>query len=568
MAKSKKKGGQEPVRGKDYVRRLLLEAWHDEETEVDEVLWQLMEGAEDPGRDLAMLAAYDLDRSVWEPASALIVISQREASLAPRDSERLGTGARPVLLGALRDPDLPDDRKYMLGPLYMLCGGDLSREEIGSFFRDFEGAVERQVKEMMARVSDQPASTEQMLSSMEFLESALPGEAERPFAPLLAMGSELATGDPAAAAALLGAAAAIAIEQGEAEGGARQAIELVAEHPCPRAAFVLRELGAWPGAGALGTEARLAAERVALAGVEPRASVLSEFSHGILSSIDGAGSRATHLFFRTPEGGMDVVGLILNDAVGVKDVWFVAEDGAEVEAVLRESAVEMSLAPCPLPLAREVVADMWAMHEQLDKPLPGHLFVVRPYLGDAPLEPRRRKPNLGAYMLELVKRSPDLVDRSERLADEAIYGGLFFCSDAAYEHVDQVRPRRGRQRLSRKKLDTFIRDVAILERETLLARMAINLEVESLAGRATQPLNRIAARTWLALTEEVVPFHDVPYIYALADLSTQMIIENLKLGFRSQAAADQAALEMDEMDSFLDDEEDEQDDFFFGDDGF
>ena len=68
MAKSKKKGGQEPVRGKDYVRRLLLEAWHDEETEVDEVLWQLMEGAEDPGRDLAMLAAYSTARCGSQPA--------------------------------------------------------------------------------------------------------------------------------------------------------------------------------------------------------------------------------------------------------------------------------------------------------------------------------------------------------------------------------------------------------------------------------------------------------------------------------------------------------------------
>ena len=140
-------------------------------------------------------------------------------------------------------------------------------------------------------------------------------------------------------------------------------------------------------------------------------------------------------------------------------------------------------------------------------------------------------------------------------------------SDAAYAYCDLARPRRGRPRLSKKKLDAFITEIAIQDRETLLARMAVNLEVESLAGRATQRHNRIAARTWLGITEEVLPFHEIPFIRTLAVNSAELIIENLRHGFRSQAEADAAALEMDDLlGGLLDDDEDDDDDgFFFGD---
>jgi len=73
--------------------------------------------------------------------------------------------------------------------------------------------------------------------------------------------------------------------------------------------------------------------------------------------------------------------------------------------------------------------------------------------------------------------------------------------------------------------------------------MAKNLELEALAGRAQQPLNRLAARTWLAIRENVVPIENVHYVRALCRTSLRAVSQNLRQGYRSQAEADRAELE-------------------------
>lgn len=564
MAKSKRKRRSEQPRGKAFVRDVLCDALEADDEEPIDVLWRIVEEAADPGGDLARLAAYDLDPSVSQTATTLLMMGIRHPAAPARGKPRLQEAAAPVLIGALEDSVLPDDRKYWLCPAYVLCGHDVSQEELRGFFKDYDAIHERCLKEMIAEVSDQPSSVRRLIESLGSMadDDVLPrGEL---FHPLLLFCADLAASDRSAAAAVAGAATALAVERGATEATSG-ALDILGEAPCPRSAWCLGELGRWPGMGEVGAMARQLAAEQAAAGVAPRATVLTDFSHGFVTSVDGSGSRAIHLLLRTPEGGMDAVNLMLSDRVGVRDAWYLDEGAGEIESTLHDHGCELQWAPCTVLLARELVADAWAVQEELDQPFPWQFLICRPCLGEEPIEPLRRTPNLGAYMLEIVQRSPDLFKGSEKLADEAIYGGLFFVSDAAYDYVDAVRPKRGRQRLSKKKLDGFIREVAILDKEMLLGRMAANLELESIAGRATQKQNRVAARTWLGLTEDIVPFHEVPFIRALAELSTEIILDNLKAGLHSQVEAERAALE---LEAALDYEftDEELDDEFFGDD--
>jgi len=251
---------------------------------------------------------------------------------------------------------------------------------------------------------------------------------------------------------------------------------------------------------------------------------------------------------------MDALILILNDTVGIKDAWCAFGDSQDVEEVIHERVDDISYAPCTLDLARELVADIWTLHEEKNKPFPGRFFIYRIYLGQEPIMPRRRTPNLGAYMTETMVLSPQLVRNSEEMVEYNSYGGLAFASEEAYQFVRDHAPRRGRPRLSARNLDSFIEKVVPREIDQLLSRMAINLELEAIAGRATQKTNQIAAQTWLAISERVCPYQEIPFIYHLADLATQRLVRNLRMGFESQEQANQASLELeDAMMEYLDD---------------
>ena len=59
------------------------------------------------------------------------------------------------------------------------------------------------------------------------------------------------------------------------------------------------------------------------------------------------------LFYRTPDGSMDALLFLMNDAIGLKDVVCMYGDGAEIEDNIREQSDIMILAPCTLELARD-----------------------------------------------------------------------------------------------------------------------------------------------------------------------------------------------------------------------
>ena len=82
----------------------------------------------------------------------------------------------------------------------------------------------------------------------------------------------------------------------------------------------------------------------------------------------------------------------------------------------------------------------------------------------------------------------------------------------------------------------------------LLHRLAVNLEVQALAGRAKETGNKRLARLWWGLRHEVVPFADVPFVEELTRNGLGAIVENVLQGFLTQAEANEAELEASRLD--------------------
>jgi hypothetical protein len=204
--------------------------------------------------------------------------------------------------------------------------------------------------------------------------------------------------------------------------------------------------------------------------------------------------------------------------------------------MLRLNPEQVSMANAPLSLFRELLEDSFALHEELGTVPPGGLFPLLAYLGDEPITPRRREPDLDAYKLKAIRPAPELVADGEEITNGMLFGCLYPASDEAYAFCDAHWDRR-RKFLKSADFTAFLRKIMPLEREWLLRRMAINLEIEALAGRAGSKDNRTAARLWFGMKENVEPFWTIPYVHALARNGVQVILDDLRQGFKNQREA-------------------------------
>lgn len=518
-------------------------------------LMELVREFGDPGGELARLLARDPDKRVSDEARMMLFLAAQEPSVPGEARDRIGRSATPVLLDAMRDASVPDERKYHIGPLLEVFGVEFSAGEYRSFFRDFDRTAEEMNREMMRRLPDGTEFIEMALVEAGLIRHDGPARpTEEDFTAALNLGTQMYEASSDAAAAFLTTTAAIAYEHAKAAEFRGTVLDRVADMRSGRVAWFLGELGRLPGTGPLGEKARDLSAELARAGVAPGAPGAGEFSHGLVSTVDGAGNRSLMLFYRTSEGDLDALALLLNDRVGVKDVWCVFGNAADLDQEVRNRSDQVAYATCEVAFARELVADAMAIHEDTGRPFPGRFLLYRHYLGSEAITPHRRAPNLGAYMLETFVRGPELVEASEQAFHEPIYGRLWCGSDEAYEFVRRFMPERLQNRkgslaalaMPENTFEEFVAEVASKERETLARRMAANLEVEALAGRAAKPANRAAARVWIALTENIVPFEEMPFIRLLCQQSVSAIFTNLRRGHESQEEANSARLVLEE----------------------
>lgn len=498
------------------------------------------------GRSLLWLAAYDADESTRERACKLLVSALREPGVPAKVREKVVGQAAELAETVIRDSSLDDERKLIVSMVITLSGSEMDEAELQACFVDFAGSLERVAREVASTLLDSVAQVESWLQAAELAGGAAGGGiSEEQLVRTLAMAALMAETQPRVGATAMAVVAAIGHETCRSrEAEWCLALDAVAKLDPERALALLTELSTWPNTGALGAKARGLSMRLRAEGVSPHPLPTPVFSHGLVSMVDGSGSRALQLHYHQGQGTRDALCLVLNDRVGLKDVWCAFGDGHEAEQQFRSAG--LPLASCDGTFARELIADTLATHEVSGRPVPGRWLLYRAFLGAGPLEPTRRTPNLGAYALETVARRPELAEHSETLLLSSAYDQLGFDSDAAYAFVrEQTRGRKGALRISRELVVEFLEAIEGHERERLTRRLAVNLEHEARAGRAKQPLNRLASRVWIALSEGLLPFNQVPYAQALAIQSLEAIAENVALGHRTQDEANHASLESD-----------------------
>ena len=510
-----------------------------------QVLRQLSPRFRTLGRSLLWLASYDSEEATRDHACRLLVSALQEPGVPAKVVRQAAALAEIVI----RDSALADERKLIVSAVLTLSGQGIGPAELEACFDDFTGSLERAAREVGATMLDSAEQVEGWLQAAEMAECqgmSVSVISEESVVRVLGMAALMAQTNPRVGSTALAIVSAIGHEVCRTrEDELCMALEASAKVDPERALALLAELATWPNTGALGAKARELSMRLRAEGVDPRPLPAPVFSHGLVSTVDGSGSRGLQLHYRQGEGTLDALSLVLNDRVGLKDVWCAFGEGHKVEQQLRGAGLE--LASCDVAFARELIADALATSEASGRPVPGRWLLYRSFLGEPLLEPARRTPNLGAYMLETVVRCPGLAEDSEALLDSSVYYQLGFDSDAAYAFVREKTRGRPRTLKIRPPLVTeFLNAVEPHERERLTRRLAVNLEHEARAGRAKQRINRLAARAWLALSEALLPFHELPYTRTLAIHSLRAIEHNVSSGHRTQDEVNQASLASDQ----------------------
>ena len=406
----------------------------------------------DPSAALATLAAYDTDPRIQEDAILMIFTAADEPEVPPKVKKSFSSVVPPTLMAALRDTSVPDERKAILAPLLVAYGAEIPPEELTLFFRDFEGAAQHMLRQTAEKIPDTIESVADELEMAGLISSM--GNAPDGLQDLdeyLAMSADICEHNRPVGTGIICISAVKAYERGVSVEKLEGMLERAAELGGERAAWFLGELGRLPAMGALGESARALALELTHTGVRERAPLTGEFSHGMISSIDGTGSRSVNLFFRTSEGEMDAVTFIFNDEAGVLDAWCIFSEAAGLDDAVREQNRDngLTFAACNLELARRIAGDALATHERVGRPVPGEFLLYRHLLGTAPLVSAKHEPNLGVYMLETVTPRPEIVERSEQLLDAQPFGSLWCCSDDAYQYVLAHMPRKKKRQAAK-----------------------------------------------------------------------------------------------------------------------
>lgn len=520
-------------------------------------LRRLADEVDPPGASIAWLAAYDPARAVRDAAGMVLFLAARDPAVPSTLRRRIGRSAAPWLLRALHDPEVPDERKYPLGPLLGLFGVPVTEESYRACFQDLDAVRAAKAREAMRQILDRPDHLERVLDGLERAEDD-PSD-ERGLAAALEVAAAICEHNPTVGVQLVAVLVATAAERGMDLELVPRALELASATRSGRAAWVFGELGRWPGMASIGERARELAMALNDLGVVAHAPRAAAFSHGYVAPLDGEGGRRLALFFRTDEGTLHGLLLRLSDVNGVEDACCVWHEASSFDEALRRT--EPGLTPCDLELARRFIGDALAVHEDRDEAPPARLLLYRPFLGPEPLSIDKAEPRVGAYLLETVVPTPELVAGSEALMEHPAYGPLWPRSDAMTAVVARhaagyaLRVRAGatgtpggaggkrrmsgrsaaaRRRALGQALAVSMDDA---DRAALVRRLGLNLELEARAGRARHPLNRMAARVWLALSEGLVPLEEIPYVRALCEEAAREIGRQLDSRARAGGGA-------------------------------
>ena len=134
----------------------------------------------------------------------------------------------------------------------------------------------------------------------------------------------------------------------------------------PEAVWCLCEIAAMPEMEVAGGRALQLSAGLHREGIHPMARA-SAFQRCRLSEVDGSSSRSLALPFGSTRG-TDCFTVLLNDAVGIKHLFCVSEEGEERARMLWSMPGGIPDGPCDPALVRDLVGESLALHAETGRP--------------------------------------------------------------------------------------------------------------------------------------------------------------------------------------------------------
>lgn len=486
------------------------------------------------GRMLLGLALDDEEPAVRARAAALLAGIAADPAVGPALAERVLADARDAAFDRLRDPALsPAGRAVCERVIGLVADPVEVRPD------RLERALVRELLDHAPTLADHPADVDAVLGLCGVRSEAGPLEPQALVVALLSAAAlrhhAADEGAGATAPAAVAAGAALAALAAAREHGlwldaaaARSAVRLAVEADPARAAALLDALAAWPAGGPLGELAREARAGLTVA---PAAWPAASLVDATLTGVDALGWRTLCLDLREADGSVHGVALSLGEP-GLARVAVVWDHDRGLCDPVRRSCEGLH-ARVGLPLARALVAGALARNEASGRPVPGAWLLVAHLLGD-PIAPAPRGPDLAVYDLARRARDRATPARAERALAHPAFARPGFASREAYAWVaERLAARRGPDRL-RLPLEPFLDLVERVEKASLEAHVAANLEVLALACRSATAEAQAGADLLATLRERLVPWRDVGFVRAVAQASLARITLDVDAGFASR----------------------------------
>ena len=165
-----------------------------------------------------------------------------------------------------------------------------------------------------------------------------------------------------------------------------------------------------------------------------------QVTRAVVSPVDGSGSRLIWLAIERPHGAFMTFNLLLNDIVGVKDVFIVDTSARRLVAELELWTERSGFKPVDVPVeyGLALLSEALAHNAETRTPLPREFVFRRGQLGELP------PPPADALIHQHISRGqallmPNLLDESAQLLEEPELIGWVFGYDEVKSYAHEIR---------------------------------------------------------------------------------------------------------------------------------
>lgn len=255
----------------------------------------------------------------------------------------------------------------------------------------------------------------------------------------------------------------------------------------------------------------------------------------LVTAADGRGSSILVVCRRDGPRRYDAQLFMLNERVGIKDCHGMRRISPKrYREMISALDSEIGLYPIPYEYAVTLIRDALFVarsHRALISP---EFAFRRRIFGADELTPRQHIPVFPEILLARVRRNLDrLLASSDYLVDESPFDNWWLDTPQAYAFFTRFLGRRKNRLPSKAVLTAFINDVIEPERPHFIRRLGLTVELlAKFDSNHPSAITQTALALWIALQDESRPLASIPFFQELAELTSEMVLNNIALGYR------------------------------------